>query len=142
MGCGGNGGTRKETAGAVMGGIGGAVIGSGIGGGRGRLIAIIAGSIIGALIGGSIGRQLDERDRILMTHITQNTLDKAPTGQVGEWVNPDTGHRGTIAPKRTFKNKKGRYCREFQQTVTIDDETKRAYGTACRQGNGDWKIVP
>ena len=50
---------------------------------------------------------------------------------------------GDIPSKRhtVFKNNNGRYCREFQQTVTIGGRTAEAYGTACRQPDGSWKIV-
>jgi hypothetical protein len=33
-------------------------------------------------------------------------------------------------------------CREFQQTITVGGQTQEAYGTACRQSDGSWKIVP
>ncbi len=36
----------------------------------------------------------------------------------------------------------GNECREFQQTITIAGQTHKAYGTACRQADGTWKIVP
>ena len=32
-------------------------------------------------------------------------------------------------------------CREFQQTITIGGQPQRAYGTACRQADGTWRIV-
>jgi surface antigen len=32
-------------------------------------------------------------------------------------------------------------CREFQQDVTIAGERVKAFGTACRQPDGTWKIV-
>jgi surface antigen len=35
----------------------------------------------------------------------------------------------------------GAYCREFQQTVSIGGREERAYGTACRQPDGSWKVV-
>lgn len=34
------------------------------------------------------------------------------------------------------------YCREFQREVIIDGKPERAYGTACLQPDGSWKIVP
>ncbi|MGQ4810573.1 hypothetical protein NKDENANG_04051 [Candidatus Entotheonellaceae bacterium PAL068K] len=34
------------------------------------------------------------------------------------------------------------YCREFQRDVIIDGKPERAYGTACLQPDGTWKIVP
>ena len=32
-------------------------------------------------------------------------------------------------------------CREFQQTIMIGGQPQQAYGTACRQQDGTWKIV-
>lgn len=34
------------------------------------------------------------------------------------------------------------YCREFQRDIIIDGKPERAYGTACLQPDGSWKIVP
>ena len=33
------------------------------------------------------------------------------------------------------------YCREYTRTVYIGNRQQDAYGTACLQPNGDWKIV-
>ena len=132
---------EKQIGGAILGGIGGAIIGSRIGSGRGTTVAIIAGTVLGALLGGEVGRQLDERDRLLMTQQTQQSLEKAPSGQSTEWRNPDTGVSGTITPKPAYTASSGQVCREFQQTVTVGGKSEQAYGTACRQPDGSWKIV-
>ena len=39
------------------------------------------------------------------------------------------------------KDWNGQQCREYQRTVTIDGKTETAYGTACRQPDGSWKII-
>ena len=143
-GCRTDGSMDKQTGGAILGGIAGGLIGSKIGKGRGRHVATIAGAVLGSLAGSSIGRQLDERDRLLMGRSTQKTLDRGKTNVAGTWVNPDTGNRGTITPRRTYRVKRGSttsYCREFQQTITVGGKTERAYGRACRQPDGSWKIV-
>ena len=142
-GCGARSGTgiSKETGGAVLGGIAGGVLGSRIGGGRGRTIATIGGAILGGLLGGSIGRQLDERDKLLMANQTQVALEKTPSGTASEWRNPDTGHSGTITPEAAYRSEEGVVCREFQQTVTIGGKSEEAYGRACRQADGSWKII-
>jgi surface antigen len=33
------------------------------------------------------------------------------------------------------------YCREYTRTVTIGNSAREAYGTACYQPDGSWKIV-
>ncbi len=138
------GGIGKETGGTIIGGIAGGALGSRIGKGRGRTVATIAGAIIGGLVGSSIGKQLDERDRLLMARRTQVTLDKGKSGVATQWVNPDTGNRGTITPRPAYKVNRGTtktYCREFQQTITVGGKTERGYGRACRQPDGSWKIA-
>ncbi len=143
-GCRADGTMDKQTGGAIIGGIAGGLIGSKLGKGRGRSVATFTGAVLGTLVGSSIGRQLDERDRLLMSRSTQKSLERGKTNVASTWVNPDTGNRGTITPRRTYRVQRGstsRYCREFQQTITVGGKTERAYGRACRQPDGSWKIV-
>lgn len=130
----------KQTGGALLGGVGGAVAGAQFGSGRGQLAAVAAGTLIGALIGSEVGKSLDRADRQALASTTQNTLETVPTGEAVAWRNPDSGNYGTVTPVRTYQTAQG-YCREFQQSVTIGNRTEQAYGTACRQPDGSWKIV-
>ena len=34
------------------------------------------------------------------------------------------------------------YCREFQKQIIIDGQVEPAYGVACRQPDGSWKLQP
>jgi surface antigen len=129
----------KESGGTVIGGVSGALIGSGISGGRGAGIAI--GALAGALIGGEIGRSLDRADREEMQRTAQYALERNRVDETATWRNPDSGNYGTVTPRRTYQSAEGRYCREYQQTVFIGGEEQQAYGTACRQPDGTWKIV-
>lgn len=138
-GCAGMG--QKETAGTLIGGASGAVIGSQFGGGSGRLVGTAIGTLAGALVGQEIGRSLDEADRRAMQESAQNALEYSETDRPTTWRNPDTGHHGSITPVRTYRGRKGRYCREYRQTVVIGGEEQQAYGRACRQPDGAWKIV-
>ncbi len=65
----------------------------------------------------------------------------APIGETIQWNNPATGNYGTVTPTRGGYAADGAYCREFQQTVTVGNRTQDAYGTACRQPDGSWKMV-
>ena len=127
-----------------LGGIGGAVLGglagSQVGSGSGRLWATGAGAVLGALVGSSIGRSLDDVDRLKMEQTTQATLEHVADHNTSTWTNPNTQHSGTITPVQTYQADSGQYCREFTQTVTIGGRTEEAYGTACRQPDGTWKI--
>ena len=126
---------------AAIGGLGGATVGGLIaaaagGGGAG----IAAGVIGGALLGGLVGNYLDDRDKKMAADSANRALESAPSGQSVAWNNPDSGHSGTVTPVRTYQSGET-YCREYQQTVTIDGKPQQSYGTACRQPDGSWKIA-
>ena len=139
-GCSGNPGD-KEALGTILGAVGGGIAGSQVGKGRGKLVATGIGTLLGAAIGNEIGKSLDRADRLAMQRTTQQSLEKAKSGTTSTWKNPDSGNQGTITPKKTYRKADGSYCREFQQTVTIGGRTEEAYGTACRQPDGTWKLV-
>jgi surface antigen len=132
---------QKQVGGAVLGGAAGGLLGSTIGGGSGRLAATAAGTLLGALAGSEVGKSLDRVDQMYAARTTQSALETKPSGASTTWANPDSGHSGTVTPVRTYQTPQGQYCREFQQTVTIGGKTESAYGTACRQPDGSWKIV-
>ena len=131
----------KEETGTLLGAIGGAVIGDAIGGkGSGKVVAVAAGTLAGAYIGREVGKSLDRADRQAMQERTQYSLESTQSGSTSDWHNPDSGNSGTITPQPAYTNKKEEYCREYQQTVTVGGKTETAYGTACRQPDGTWKI--
>ncbi|MEZ4599719.1 MAG: RT0821/Lpp0805 family surface protein [Syntrophotaleaceae bacterium] len=132
---------RKETGGALLGAGTGALIGSQIGGGRGTLVAVAVGTLAGALIGQEVGRSLDRADRLAMQQNAQYALEYTRTNQSTSWRNPDTGNYGAITPIETYQTGAGQYCREYYQTVIIGGAEQQAFGTACRQPDGSWKII-
>lgn len=132
---------EKETAGTVIGAGTGAVVGGQVGGGSGRLVGVAVGTLLGALLGGEIGRTMDRNDQIAAQQAYQQA-QTAPIGQPITWENPDNGHYGSVTPVREgTHDQTGEYCREFQQTVTIGGRPEDAYGIACRQPDGAWRIV-
>jgi surface antigen len=125
----------SEQAGMVIGGVLGGVLGSEVGAGSGRTAAIIAGSLIGAAIGGAVGQSMDEVDRMK----TAETLETVRTGVPAQWVNPDTGHRYTVVPTRTYETTAGP-CREYTIDAVVGGRVEQVYGTACRQPDGSWRV--
>jgi len=133
--------TMQDNPKASIGALGGAAFGGLIAAAAGGGGAAIAGAVIGgALIGGFAGNALDQRDKRLAAEAQQQALESARTGQAVPWSNPDTGHTGTVTPVRTFQGASGQYCREFQSDVIIDGKPDKAWGTACRQPDGSWKV--
>ena len=131
--------TKMQT-GTAIGALTGGALAYGLGqDSSNKEVWTVLGIGLGAMIGQSIGQQLDERDRYLMAQTFEHTMEKAPTNASGQWQNPDTGHGGTITPTNTIVTN-GTPCREFTQTVSIGGQMQEAYGTACRQADGSWKI--
>jgi len=134
-------GGTKERIGTVAGAATGALLGSKVGKGSGNTVAIAVGTLLGAIVGSEIGKSLDNADRAAMAQTTQQALENGQSGQTQTWANPDSGHSGTVTPQPAYQNTAGTYCREYQQTVMIDGKEESAYGTACRQPDGSWKVV-
>lgn len=135
----GSGGT-KETVGTVGGAVAGGLIGSQIGGGSGKLVATGVGTLLGAFVGNQIGASLDKTDHAMVEQATAKAYS-APVGEKITWNNTDSGHSGSVVSTREGWNTTGNYCREIQQAVKVGKDTHQAYGTACKQPDGTWKIV-
>ncbi len=131
---------EKQTVGTVGGAAIGGLLGSQFGSGTGRLVATGAGVFIGGLVGSEIGRTMDEQDRMRADQAV-NQAHTAPVGETIAWNNPESGNSGAVTPVRDGTSTSGLYCREFQQTITVNGRTESAYGTACREPDGTWKIV-
>ncbi len=126
---------------AQLGALGGAASGGLLAaafGGNGE--AIVASIILGGLVGGAVGDAMDQADRHYAYSNTQSALEFGPSGSTSDWCNVDSGHCGTTTPTGTYRAS-GRYCREYEETITIGGRTEWAYGRACRQPDGSWKIV-
>ena len=136
--------SENETAGTIVGGVAGAVVGNTFGKGTGRTAATALGAVIGATVGRNIGKSLDETSRRRAGAAAREALDTAEVGEAITWENPDNAGgpaHGAATVTRQGADSRGRTCREFQQTVTIGGRQEQSYGTACRDDNGDWQIV-
>jgi surface antigen len=139
-GCEGNQMGQKQTVGTLGGAALGGLLGSQVGGGTGKLVATGLGVFVGGLLGSEVGKSLDKADR-LAANQAYGKAQAAPVGETVNWSNPQSGHSGSYTPVREGTSTSGRYCREFQQTITVGGKTEQGYGTACRQPDGSWQIV-
>ena len=77
----------------------------------------------------------DEQDQGRIAY----SLDR---NQRSSWTNSTTGRRTTVMPSPTITSSStSEQCREFTVDTEIGNRTESAYGTACRQGDGGWKIT-
>jgi surface antigen len=120
----------QENPKSTLGGLGGAAAGGLIAAGAGgNTAAIVGGVLLGGLLGGAVGNAL-----------AQLALENSRTGQVSTWSNPDSGNSGSFTPTRTYQEPSGRYCREYTEEIWVAGERQQAYGTACREPDGSWRV--
>lgn len=127
----------KETLAALGGAAAGAYIGSQTGGDA----AVAIGTLVGAVIGQNVGRSLDRVDRMYAERAAQRALERNRTGSSETWRNPNSGNRGITTPIRSYQDASGRNCREYETKVVVGGRHETAYGTACRQSDGTWRVI-
>jgi surface antigen len=131
----------KEQIGTLTGIIAGGAIANDLAhGSKNKGAYTVLGAFIGGVMGQNIGSQLDELDRQMAQSAYNRALEYNRTDRSTTWVNPDSGNSGSVTPTRTYKLA-GKYCREYTQEITIDGQKQTAYGTACRQPDGSWKLT-
>ncbi len=140
VGCAQTGTGTKQTAGALGGAALGGLLGSQFGGGTGNLVATGLGVFAGALIGSEVGKSLDRADQNYARQAAHQSF-QAPVGDTISWNNPGSGHGGTYTTVRDGYSRSGSYCREFRQTIVVDGRERQAFGVACEQPDGSWKII-
>lgn len=126
----------NSDTGTVAGGALGGLLGSQIGHGSGKTIATVVGALGGAALGNYVGNRFDQRDRKQFGSV----LESQPTGHTSQWNNPDTDSSYSVTPTRTYKQNQ-KDCRDFTMNANVEGQTKKVTGTACRQADGQWKVV-
>jgi surface antigen len=134
-------GMNNTTGGALIGAAAGGLVGSQFGSGQGKGVATLLGVLAGGVAGSQIGASLDRADRDRLHRTTETALETGAPGQPLPWRNPENGNHGTVTPAGYYQTAGGQYCREFQQTVVVGGQQQQAYGKACREPDGTWKMV-
>ncbi|MDE1149560.1 MAG: RT0821/Lpp0805 family surface protein [Azospirillaceae bacterium] len=123
--------------GTVVGALLGGIAGSQFGHGGGKAAMTGAGVLLGALAGNAAFNRMDDSDQGCFAQ----TMEKAPDGQPIVWNNPDNGAQYQMTPVKTWEESPDNYCREYQSVATVGSRPQTVTGTACRQPDGQWKIV-
>lgn len=126
---------NRDVVGGIVGGIVGGLFGSKIG--DGNKVATAAGALAGVLVGSHVGQHMDDADR----RCTGQVLENAEDNQAVAWRNPESSTEYTITPLKTYHNRSGTYCREYQSQIVINGHVEDNQGTACRTEDGRWEIV-
>ena len=101
--------------------------------------ALLAAALVVALLALSAGAQeTGSEPAASPADAAQVEATTAPLGKPITW--DDGNASGSVTTTRQGQDAAGNQCREFQQEVTIGGQTEQAYGTACLQPDGSWKI--
>ena len=112
-----------------------------IGGEDSQLPPTTPGTLLGLYSGSEIGRLLTADDRRIAENVALGSLNSAPSGQVSSWSNPATGHSGTFVPTNLYRSLDDYKCRDFEQTVDINNKSRFTEAAACQAPNGAWHFV-
>jgi surface antigen len=99
------------------------------------------GLVLGAILDSAPGRNLTHGDYLYIQDATLRSLETALSDQTSSWCNPDTGNSGSVTPFAAEAPSTGQNFRAFRQTVMARGLTQQAFGTACRQSDGTWKLT-
>ena len=145
-------GTLGCLVGAAAGGFGGAQIGKG----TGRLAAVGLGTLLGCGVGSSI--QNSDQQRYQQP---QQVYRPPANSQRYDYYSQNRLYTGYVTPSYNYQpqpvyrqpppqiiwnqpapvQQPQQTCREFQTQVTVGGQLRPAYGRACYQPDGSWKIV-
>ena len=136
---------NRLAAGAVVGAIAGSLFGYyTLGSGSGRWIGAAIGGGLGAA-GGYYGmdylNKMSKRDRAAMQTQVFDGLNEVEAGAAIDWRNEESGNGGHLTPTRTYLDRKGKICREFDSAATLDGVEYQGRGLVCRNDAGNWILV-
>jgi surface antigen len=107
-----------------------------------RIILVVAIMMAGLAVPAiGLSQDLVVSEQQAMADTFQYALENNSGNQTSDWVNPDTGHAGTVTPVQTYEAAGGQPCREFITTIIVGGREEQGYGTACRQPDGTWQVA-
>lgn len=130
----------RQIAGLALGAILGGALGNGLAGDGDRGLGTVIGMVLGGAAGAAVARHGGCDDEYA-AHASYDAFEHGQAWRRVSWNNPDSGSYGYVTPADWHENEYGEDCREFTQVIFIEGRRTRAYGTACRDENGDWRIV-
>jgi surface antigen len=85
--------------------------------------------------------KLTPGDAKIAQEVLQTTLESKPDGEEGKWRNKRTGNSGHVKIDSTYVSREGFFCRNYDEAVTIGEESATVRNTACRNAAGVWVFV-
>ena len=82
------------------------------------------------------------REDVRLASITmQETLEGAGDSAPRGWSNRQSGNSGTITPLKTYLSESGMFCRDYRETIVIEERAESHLNRACRDESGVWNWI-
>jgi hypothetical protein len=109
-----------------------------------------AAAIVLVLMGFGAGTILDRRGKdplpflsaplpAAYNHVVDQALEFNRSGTTKEWQAPRETLAVTVTPMKTYRDKTGRYFREYRLEIATARDRQQIKGLAYRTGTGKWK---
>ncbi len=136
--------TEKEDnklLGQIIGSVAGAYLGSKVGDGMVGNLTTVLGGTVGFLIGGKIVDILDSEEQSELNNAINQTLTENLDNVSSRWDSQKSEDTNAeIIPLNSYQIDKNT-CRDFTKTVKKGQKQVQEKSTACRDKNGNWKII-
>ena len=109
-----------------------------------------AAAVVLVVLGFGAGALLDRRSNGLLptlpgplpavySQVVDQALEFNRSGIAKEWQAPQDALAVTVTPVKTYRDKNGRYFREYRLEIATAQERRQIKGLAYRTGDGKWK---
>jgi surface antigen len=112
-----------------------------LGASRANASPTATGTLLEAYHQTAVGKALVSADRRYAEEAAKKSLETAPDNETTKWTNPANGHTGTFTPLNSYQSDDRYHCRDFEQSITADGQTRDTRGAACEAGPNTWKVV-
>lgn len=118
----------------------GAATGAAVGGiATGNTGGAVVGAIAGGMLGNIAGANLNAANRRAAAEAEYRALEYGRVGAPVQWKGTGGRYGDVVAGAPYQVNDFS--CRDYTHTIYVDGEPKVGRGTACKQGDGSWKLI-
>jgi anti-sigma factor RsiW len=111
-----------------------------------RMAAAIVLAVLGFGAGTILNRQGNDLLPVLSAplpaayrHVVDQALEFNRSGIANKWQAPQEALAVTVTPVKTYRDKNGRYFREYRLEIATAQQRRQMKGLAYRTGEGKWK---
>lgn len=97
-------------------------------------------AIMVQMMDGPSVRDLDRRDKALLSAAIATALQTPSAGTAQTWKNSLSGHSGSVTPGPVY-TVNDLACRDYVQLLSVSGHQETIRSTACQQSDGTWRSL-